>query len=237
MKRVLFVVLLVVMLTPAFGIEVDVAGNYSTRYMFRGERLVDNAVVSPMLTLKMESLELSAASIYDVKKDEVFRHVYQLTFKTQINKIGLDTGFVRYDPRKGADATTEFFAKASWKGNWQPSLTVFFDVKEGTGQYVQAGFARNITSGDNKVVFGTKLGYVVNNKYMGLNDNGKEFSGLYDAELYLTTSFKIGKHFTVEPMIAYSMPLSQDGKEAIRNMSVNKESKNLYGGVTIHASF
>ena len=237
MKRFILAFLFVSLFVPVFGLEAEVAGTYMTRYVFRGERLVDNAIVAPTLALKSDNFELSACSIYDNKKDKVFRNIYQLTFKTQIKKVALDTGFVRYDTRNGIDATNEFFAKATWKGNWQPSFAMFFDVKEGTGQYAQLGFARQITSGKNNVVLGTTIGYVMSNGYMGFNKNNKEFTGLYDGEIYLKSSFKWGKHLTVEPVIAYTLPLSNDGKEAIRSLSVNKETKNLYGGVTVRASF
>jgi len=237
MKRFLLATLFASLLAPAVALETDFAATYMTHYVFRGERLVDNTIVAPTIALKTNNIELSACSIYDNKKSEVFRNVYQLTFKTQIDKVAVDTGFVRYDPRKGANATNEFFAKASWKGNWQPSFAVFFDVKEGSGQYAQVGFARNISSGKNNVTLGTTLGYVMNNSYMGLNKNNKEFSGFYDGEIYLKSSFKAGKYLTIEPVIAYTLPLSNEGKDAIKSISVNKETCNLYGGITIHASF
>lgn len=236
MKRVLFTILLLSVISPLFAVEADFSASYMSRYIFRGERLLDNAYIAPKVALKSDNFELSALTIYDSKKEEKFRNIYELTFKTQVNKVGLDVGFLRYDPKQGKD-TNEFFAKATWKGNWQPSLTVFFDFKEGSGKYIQAGFARRIASGKNEVLFGTNVGYVMNNEYMGTKTNGDTFSGLYDAELYLKSSFKLGKHLVLEPVISYSMPLSNDGKEAIKSLSVDKASKNLYGGITLHAAF
>ena len=236
MKRILFVMFLVSLMSPVFALEADFSASYMTRYMFRGERLIDNAFASPKAALKSDNFELSALTIYDTKKKENFRNVYELTFKTQVKKVAVDVGFVRYDPKNGVD-TNEFFAKAEWKGNWRPSLAVFFDFEKGSGKYVQAGFARAISSGKNEVLIGTNIGFVMENGYMGLNKQGNEFTGLYDGEIYIKSSFKWGKHITVEPMIAYTMPLSQDGKEAIESLSINKESKNLYGGVTLHTSF
>lgn len=236
MKRIFLVMFLVLTVSSVFALEADFSATYMSRYVFRGERLLDNAYVAPKFMLKTDNIEVSAMTIYDAKKEESYRNVYELVFKTQVNKIKLDVGFVQYDPRKG-ESTNEFFAKTMWAGSWQPSLTVFFDVKEGSGKYIQAGFAKNIFKGTNNVVFGTNIGYVINNEYMGVKNNGDTFSGLYDAELYLKSSIKMNKHLTLEPVIAYSMPLSNDGKEAIRSLSVDKASKNLYGGVTLHASF
>lgn len=236
MKRILFVMFLVALVSPVFALDADFSASYMTRYMFRGERLIDNAFVSPKIALKSNHFELSALTIHDTKKKENFRNIYELAFKTQVKKMGVDVGFVRYDPKNGVD-TNEFFAKAEWKGSWRPSLTVFFDFEKGSGKYVQAGFAKAISSGKNEVLLGTKLGYVMENGYMGLNKNGNEFTGLYDGEVYIKSSFKWGKHIIVEPMIAYTIPLSQSGKEAIKSLSINKESQNLYGGLTLHTNF
>lgn len=238
MKRVIILIALVCLTVPAFGFDVDFAGTYMTRYMFRGERLIDNAYIAPAVAIKSNNFELSATSIYDNKKKETFRNVYQLTFKTQVNKAAVDVGLVRYDPHNvnGKD-TNEFFVKATWKGAWRPSFAVFFDFDEGSGKYFQAGFARNLGTSKNEVLLGANVGYVAQNGYMGLDKNGSEFTGLYDGELYLKSSFKWGKRITVEPMLAYSFPLSNDAKNAIQGISVDKASKNLYGGVTFHITF
>lgn len=236
MKRIFLAMALCVLAVSASALEADFSAAYMSKYVFRGERLLDNACVTPKFALTANNFELSAMTIYDSKKEEAYRHVYELVFKTQVKKVGLDVGFLRYDPKKGND-TNEFFAKATWKGNWQPSLAVFFDFQEGSGKYIQAGLARAITSGKNQTLFGINIGYVMNNEYMGVTKNKDSFAGLYNAEIYLKSSVEAGKYITVEPFIAYSMPLSNDGKEAIRSLSINQAAHNFYGGIALHTAF
>jgi len=78
---------------------------------------------------------------------------------------------------------------------------------------------------------------VIQNSYMGLNDDGNEFTNLFNAEITTSVTLPFSKRWTLEPMIAYSFGLSSDAKQAIRNSGVNGSSDTFYGGATLTFSF
>ena len=237
MKKLLLVVLMVLCASVAMAANVNVGAGYYSAYVFRGEKLIDNACLVPSIALVSDKLELRATSIYDSKKQANYRNVYELKFKMDIRKAMMTAGFIAYDQNNLRADTQEFFVGAEWNGSLHPYVTTYFDMKEGTGSYIRGGIERQFKSGkQDKVALGASVGYVINNKYLGLS-NGKEFAGFYDGEIYAKASFHTFKHLIVEPVLSYSFPMSTDGKVAIESMSLQNKANNLYGGLNLLVSF
>lgn len=238
MKKMFLFVVTMLLLANSAAAELDFSLGYNSAYVFRGEKLLDNACLQPSVALTTDKLELRATSIYDTKTETRYRNVYQLTFKANVKKAKMNAGFIAYDQKRLRANTQEFFVGAEWDGALRPYMTAYFDVKEGTGSYVRAGVERQFKHmTKEKVVLGASVGYVMNNKYLGLNRQGQDFAGFYDGELYLKARSQIFKHVIAEPFIAYSFPLSRDGKDAIRSLSTRNDSCHLYGGINLVLSF
>jgi hypothetical protein len=191
----------------------------------------------PSVCLNGEHIELRATNIYDMDKKDYYKNEFQVTFKTEIEKVGVDVGFLRHDLANAGIDTNEFFVKAAWNREWRPTFAVYFDVEKGSGQYLQAGLERQFKADKNTVAFGGRFSYILDNGYMGLDAAGKEFSGAYNGELYLTSKFNIGKHIVAEPMIGYTFPLSNEAEGAIKRLSVKNKENTLYGGITLTTSW
>jgi hypothetical protein len=237
MRKAIFTIILVLLCSASYGFTFDVGTEYATQYVYRGQRLIDSPTLSPFVAISGENVELKAARIYDMDKHDYFKNEFQLTLKTQIDKAKVGVGLLRHDNLNGNVQTNEFFVNAAWEGAFRPFVAVYFDFDKGTGQYVQAGVEKTLVKGKNAINLGGKVSYLINNSLMGLDNAGKEFTGAYNGELYLSSKFNVGKHIIAEPMIGYTFPLSEDAKDAIERLSIKNKENTLYGGITLTASF
>ena len=88
-------------------------------------------------------------------------------------------------------------------------------------------------SNDFSLNFKAYAGYVIKNSYMGVNDEGREFSNFYDADFQVSLTMPLGKGFSLEPMIGYSTSLSRNARQAIKNYSISPHGETFYGGATL----
>jgi hypothetical protein len=72
---------------------------------------------------------------------------------------------------------------------------------------------------------------------MGFDKDGKDFSNFYNAELSSFLSVPVYKSIAITPKVAYSFPLSNDAKEAIKKISDDGKKDILYGGINVTLSF
>jgi len=84
---------------------------------------------------------------------------------------------------------------------------------------------------------GGSLGFNLGDKAMGLNEDGEDFTGLYYGEVSLATSIPLFKNVTLDPRIAYSTALGDDGEFAIESISADGKKDVFYGSVAITAAF
>jgi hypothetical protein len=117
-------------------------------------------------------------------------------------------------------------------------LTVYYDFDEGQGAYVLASIGHSF-----EVIKGTSLNlgasasYNFNNKVMGFDKDGDDFSNFYNAEISSSLNIPIWKSLTLTPKIAYSFPLSDDAEEAIKNISDDGKKDIFYGGINLTLTF
>jgi hypothetical protein len=84
---------------------------------------------------------------------------------------------------------------------------------------------------------GASASYNINNKIMGFDEDGNDFSNFYNGELSAGLSIPITKAISITPKVAYSFPLSDDAEEAIKNISDDGDKDILYGGINVTLSF
>ena len=70
-----------------------------------------------------------------------------------------------------------------------------------------------------------------NNGIMGLNANGEEFTGLYNADISAAMTVPLFDAVSLVPYAAYSLPLSDDAETAIKSISFDGDSEIFYGGI------
>ena len=221
--------------------SVDVMSNY----VWRGQKLSNSLVVQPSvaITYGVFGANLWANYDSDSKIDEGDGHGefnetdLTLSYTRSMGKWTFGTGYIYY-ALNNANDTQEIYLSASYDTLLKPALTAYYDFDEGNGAFIVAsiGHSMEIAKGIN-LNLGASASYNINNKVMGFDKNGDDFSNFYNAELYSSLNIPVWKAITVTPKIAYSLPLSDDAKDAIKNISDDGDKDIFYGGVNVTLSF
>jgi hypothetical protein len=221
--------------------SVDVMSNY----VWRGQKLSNSWVVQPSVAIAYGAFGANIWANYDSdsKIDEGNGHGeftetdLTLSYTRSLDKWTFGAGYIYY-ALNGANDTQEVYLSASYDTLLKPTLTVYYDYDEGQGAFIVASIGHSL-----ELIKGTTLNlgasasYNVNNKVMGFNDKGDDFSNFYNAELSSSLNIPVTKAVTITPKIAYSFPLSDDAKEAIKSVSDDHKKDILYGGVNVTLSF
>lgn len=231
MKKLVICCLFLFAVSAALALDFGVGTTYGTKYMFRGQRLLDNPYLAPTVVVGNKNFELQATSFYDVKKKENFRADYDLAFVADHPKFDLKFGFKYYDFVKADTNTSEFYVSAGWKTVLHPYVTVFFDASKGNGQYILAGIEKSLVDKDT-LSFGVNVGYLMDNKMIA-----KDYVGFYNGEIYLTGKINVGQHIIAKPILAYNFPLNGSAKVSIEQLSMRNAANTLYGGMELIINF
>ena len=154
-----------------------------------------------------------------------------------MDKWTFGAGYIYY-ALNAANDTQEVYLSASYDTLLKPTLTAYYDFDEGNGAFIVAsiGHSIEVAKGIN-LNLGASASYNINNKVMGFDKGGDDFSNFYNAELSSSLNIPVWKAITVTPKIAYSFPLSDDAKDAIKNISDDGDKDIFYGGVNVTLSF
>ena len=70
-----------------------------------------------------------------------------------------------------------------------------------------------------------------------MDASGQEYNALHNGEISAALSYAASDSISIEPIVAYSTPLSDDAKDAIKGMSYDEKETIFYGGVTVSMGF
>jgi hypothetical protein len=223
--------------------SVDVMSNY----VWRGQKLSNSWVVQPSVGITYGSFGINLWSNYDsdraeaTSKDtghgEFTETDITLNYSYAIDKWNLVAGYIYY-ALDAANDTQELYVSAGCDILLKPALTVYYDIDEGNGALIVAsiGHSFELAKGYD-LNLGASASYNINNKVMGLDKDGKDFSNFYNGELSSSLSIPVWKAITVTPKVAYSFPLSNNAKNAISSISDDGDKDIFYGGINITLSF
>lgn len=220
-----------------FGFEAS-AGGFSS-YIWRGYRLSENALqVQPSLTLTLDGFSANVWAEYDSDRDEWLEVDYTASYSRSFDRLNLEIGYIHYDVQQGGLDSDEIYIKSGYDSLLNPSLAVYADVNEGTGAFIVAGISHPVElTGRAGLEFGASVSMIVDNGYVAVDDNGQEFTGLFNGDLTVTGSIALGDHVTVSPMMAYTMALSDDASDAIGRSDSDGDDAFFYGGLTVGVEF
>jgi hypothetical protein len=203
--------------------SVDVMSNY----VWRGQKLSNSLVVQPSVGITYGSFGTNIWANYDSDRSEA----------TETDKFNFVAGYIYY-ALEGADDTQEVYFSANYDTLLKPTLTIYYDYDEGDGAFILASICHSF--GLSKKIalnLGASASYNINNRVMGFDSEGDDFSNFYNGELSSSLSIPISKAITLTPKIAYSFPLSNDAKNAVRSISDDGDKDNFYGGINMTLSF
>jgi hypothetical protein len=216
-----------------------------SNYVWRGQKLSNSWVVQPSVGITYGVFGANIWGNYDsdLKSDEGNGHGeftetdFTLSYTRSVDKWTLGVGYIYY-ALNNANDTQEFYVSTAYDMLLKPSLTIYYDFDEGDGAFILASIGHSFeVAKDTDLNIGGSASYNINNKVMGLDKDGKDFSNFYNAELSSSLNIPVWKVLSITPKIAYSFPLSNDAKEAIKKISYDGDKDIFYGGINISLSF
>src|SRR4030042_6799535 len=223
--------------------SVDIMSNY----VWRGQKLSNSWVIQPSVGITYGSFGANIWANYDSDKPEAtssdtghgeFTETdLTLNYSFSVNKFNLVAGYIYY-ALEGANDTQELYLSAGYDTLLKPTITLYYDFDEGNGAFIVASIGHSFeVSKGIALNLGASASYNINNKVMGFDKDGKDFSNFYNAEISSSVSIPVWKSITITPKVAYSFPLSNDAKEAIKKISDDGKKDIFYGGINLTLSF
>ena len=214
----------------------------ASRYVWRGQILSEGLVLQPTVGITLGGFGANLWSNVDLDNNEedddgIVMNETDLTlnYTLPVGPVSLTGGFIHYD-FDGGD-TQELYLTGALATLLNPSLSLYYDFDEGDGLFAILAASHGFPVGPVSLTAGASLGFNIDDKAMGTNADGEEFTGLYYGEVYLATSIPLFKNVTLDPRIAYTTALGDDGEHAIKSISVDGEEDMFYGSVAITAAF
>jgi len=203
-------------------VTVGVGADVLSKYVWRGQNLVDDWVLQPNVSVGYQGLTASIWANSDMTGDsaddwELTEIDYTLDYSGAIpgmETVGYSIGAIHYY-FPGGDPTTELYWGFSFDVPASPSVTVYHDIDEADGTYVSLAVGHSIESlGD--LPFGVDLGAT-----LGWGDSGyNEFywgstvdSELNDLVLSAGFPFEVGG-ISITPSVSYILLLGSDVKDS-----------------------
>lgn len=221
--------------------SVDLMSNY----VWRGQKLSNSFVIQPSVGINYGVFGANIWANYDSdsKVDEGDGHGeftetdITLNYTRSIDKWTLGAGYIYYALNNGND-TQELYLFATYETLLNPTLTVYYDYDEGDGAFIVASVSHSLgITKDIALNLSASASYNINNKVMGFDANGDDFSNFYNAEILCSVNIPIWKSISISPKVAYSFPLSNDAEEAIEAISDDGQKDILYSGINLTVSF
>ena len=221
------------------------AGGYASvsimsNYVWRGQKLSNSYVIQPSVGLTYYGLGVNLWANFDPDYNDSSEHTEtDLTFDYSfgLDKFSFDAGYIYY-ALEGADDTQELFISIAYDTILNPSLTIYYDFDEGDGAFIVAAISHSVVVVNELLLdLGASFSYNLNNKVMGFDSKGDDFSNFYNGEVTASMSIPVSKNISIDPVVSYSFPLSNDAEDALQAISDDGDDDIFYGGLTLNLSF
>ena len=214
----------------------------ASRYVWRGQTLSEGLVVQPTVGITLGGFAANLWSNVDLDNSEedddgIVMNETDLTlsYTMPIGPVNATAGFIHYD-FDGGD-TQELYLTCALATLLNPTLSLYYDIDEGEGGFAVLGASHAFPVGPVSLTAGGSLGFNLGDEAMGVDADGDAFTGLYYGELSLATSIPLFKNVSLDPRIAYSTALGDDGEFAIESISADGKKDLFYGSIAITAAF
>ncbi len=236
MKKIcFFIVVILLILTPGAQAE-EVSGGASvdvmSNYVWRGFKLSEEMVIQPSAGITYGGFGANLWANYDTELEELNETDMALNYTFLVEKFDFDVGYIYYG-LDSANDTQEIYVSIGYNILLSPTLTLYYDFDEGEGAFITASIGHDIElSNGIALSLGALVSYNANSEY-SIGD----YSDFHNGGLSASVSIPVSKNITVEPMIAYSFPLSEEAEDAIEAISDDGDSHIFYGGIKVALEF
>jgi hypothetical protein len=234
---VTMVLLLALSVGSLYAEEPEVSGSASvdimSSYIWRGFELHEDAAVQPSVGITYGGFGANLWSDYNTDPGEAVETDLTLNYTFSADKFSFDIGWI-YFGLDGADDTQEIYASVGYDVLLSPTITIYYDIEEGSGSFITASIGHDIEfEKDIALSLGAAVSYNAESKY-SIGD----YSDLHNIDLSASLGIPVTKNISIAPMLAYTAALSDDAEAAIEALSADGDKSNFfYGGVNCTLSF
>ncbi len=206
-----------------WDISVGAGVDFYTKYIWRGQNLVDEPVLQPSAYVGIENFTASVWGNYTLTDDKEWTELdYTLDYTTslefispKLEKLSVSLGYIYYDfpnlpPNNDSQ---EVYAAIAADTLLSPSFAVYYDYDQGDGTYYELSVAHTLPIEPLSLNLSAAVGY---------NDGQWGFdSSFSNALLGASLTIPLGEKLSFEPGIFYSVALD------------NQYDDEFYGGFSI----
>jgi len=211
-----------------------------SNYVWRGQKLSNSYVIQPSVGITYNGFGANLWSNIDPDFSdelEITETDVTIDYAFDIDRFSFDVGLIYYG-LEGAPDTAEIYATVSYDTILSPAVTLYYDIDEGDGGFAVFSIGHSfVLPKDMSLNVGASASINFDNEVMGYDSNGDTFTNFYNGEISASLSIPVTGSITIEPMVAYSFPLSNDAEDALRAISDDGDKDIFYGGITISLSF
>ena len=222
----------------ATGLGVDATLDFNSKYIWRGQNLVDDWVFQPGASTTFGGFTLGVWGNMDMtnENDEEWNFTeidYYADYSGDLAEgIGYSLGFIYYAFPQGTNDTQEVYGGLNFDTILSPSVTWYYDCDEANGSYVAFGLGHCLElSEDLALDLGLNLGWGdsnYNEYYWGLDDDG-----FNDLTLSAGLPIQLGS-WTLTPSVAYVNLVDSDIR---KTDAYDTKSDYVYAGIGLSTSF
>ncbi|HON85998.1 MAG TPA: hypothetical protein PK864_08225 [Syntrophorhabdaceae bacterium] len=234
----------------------DVTGSVAlatyNQYIFRGYEIGKSGlVIQPSMTVSLKGFSATLWGNMDTNqrntKTATFNQEFKkgwnetdltLSYTHEIKNLSITGGYIYYGT-KYADETEEVFVALSYKTIANPTITVYRDITNYKGTYINLGLSHSFPVYKEMTIdLASGIGY-----FIGESDywktyerstatyTGSKYRGFHDGMVKMGLTIPVKKVFLIQPTVQYWFPLSSDAKREYPTPADIKDSYNPNGPV------
>lgn len=234
----------------------DVTGSVAlatyNQYIFRGYEIGKSGlVIQPSMTVSLKGFSATFWGNIDTNqrntKTATFNQEFKkgwnetdltLSYTHEIKNLSITGGYIYYGT-KYADETEEVFVALSYKTIANPTITVYRDITNYKGTYINLGLSHSFPIYKEMTLdLASGFGY-----FIGESDywktyerstgtyTGSKYRGFHDGMVKMGLTIPVKKVFLIQPTVQYWFPLSSDAKREYPTPADIKDSYNPNGPV------
>ena len=234
----------------------DVTGSVAlatyNQYIFRGYEIGKSGlVIQPSMTVSLKGFSATLWGNMDTNqrntKTATFNQEFKkgwnetdltLSYTHEIKNLSITGGYIYYGT-KYADETEEVFVALSYKTIANPTITVYRDITNYKGTYINFGLSHSFPVYKEMTIdLASGIGY-----FIGESDywktyerstatyTGSKYRGFHDGMVKMGLTIPVKKVFLIQPTVQYWFPLSSHARREYPTPADIKDSYNPNGPV------
>jgi hypothetical protein len=225
-----------------------------SKYIWRGYELShDSLVVQPSVTVGYKGFSVNLWGNLDTDWDDGDPATSDKTrwtetdltleYGREFGPFRLALGYIYY-ALDAIDDSQEVYLSASWNVLLTPTLTIYREVSHLPGWYFKFGLGHSFELGKGiSLDLAGSVGYYYSDDEAfvavddSLNPTKEKYRALHDGNLSVGLKIPLAQHLVLNPLVAYSFPLSSKADDLLTSASFSGDSDFFYGGINLTLSF